>query len=137
MMRNNHAKFSVPVSVFKEGDTFVAYAPTLDISTCAESLAEVHSRFTELVQIFFEELVRLGTTDEVLESLGWHKSESSWNPPMEVEHRLQSFNVPMRACHDLSSSRSIVKTSQFVIRNNLRTLGIDVAQFHEIMKNIR
>lgn len=50
--------FSTPVSVFKEGEVFVAYTPTLDISTCADTLKEVKKRFEELVMIFIKELER-------------------------------------------------------------------------------
>ena len=77
-------QFSLPISIVKEGKTFVAYTSVLDISTCASSLKEVKDRFVELVEIFFEELERKGTTDEVLESMGWQKMESSWNFPKRI-----------------------------------------------------
>ncbi len=64
-------QISIPVSIFKEDKAFVAYTPALDVSTCADTLAEVKKRFAELVGIFFEELERKGTTNEVLESMGW------------------------------------------------------------------
>lgn len=53
-MRN--PSFSLPVSIFKEGDTFVAHTPALDISACADTLPEVKKNFKELVEVFFEEL---------------------------------------------------------------------------------
>lgn len=88
--------FSTPVSIFKEGDVFVAYTPTLDISTCADTLKEVKKQFGQLVKIFFEELERKNTTDEVLESLGWYKAKRSWQAPIEVEHQIENFKVPVR-----------------------------------------
>lgn len=51
---------NLPVSIFREDKTFIAYSPMLDISTCADNLQEVKNRFNELVQIFFEELDRKG-----------------------------------------------------------------------------
>lgn len=89
-------QISIPVSIFKEEDTFVAYAPALDISTAAGTLAEAKRRFAELVSIFFEELERKGTTAEVLDSMGWKKMERSWAAPVEVEHSIESFEVPAR-----------------------------------------
>ena len=86
-------EFSLPISITKEGDVFVAHTSVLDISTCADTLVEVKSRFLELVEIFFEELEKKGTTDEVLESMGWQKVESSWEPPVEIEHSIEEFKV--------------------------------------------
>lgn len=88
---------AIPVSIFKEEDAFVAHTPALDISTCADTLADVKKRFAELVQIFFEELERKGTTDEVLESMGWKKMRRTWSAPVEVEHSIESFDLPARA----------------------------------------
>lgn len=88
---------SIPVSIFKEEKAFVAYTPALDISTCAGTLTEVKKQFADLVGIFFEELERQGTTDEVLESMGWKKVKSSWSAPVEIEHSIEDFQVPARA----------------------------------------
>ncbi|KKT93775.1 MAG: hypothetical protein UW94_C0004G0060 [Parcubacteria group bacterium GW2011_GWA2_45_14] len=90
-------QISIPVSIFKEDKVFVAYTPALDVSTCADTLAEVKKRFAELVGIFFEELERKGTINEVLESMGWKKVKSSWSAPVEVEHSIESFEVPARS----------------------------------------
>ncbi len=96
-MSAKNLQFSLPVSIIKEGHTFVAHTPALDISTCADTLLEVKQRFIELVEIFFEELEKKGTTDEVLESMGWQKVRSSWEPPVEVEHTIEEFEVPAPA----------------------------------------
>ena len=89
-------KFSIPVSILKEGDTFIAYTSTLDISTCADTLKEVKIRFEELVKIFFEDLDRNNTTEEVLDGLGWQKVNRTWQAPIEVEHQIEDFKVPVR-----------------------------------------
>ena len=96
-MPKQSINFSIPVSIFKERDAFVAYTPALDISTAAGTVAEVKKQFEELVMIFFEELEQRGTTIEVLESMGWEKTRSSWAAPVEVEHSIESFEVPARA----------------------------------------
>ena len=64
-------KFSV--SIFKEGNEFIAYSPVLDLSTCGKNYDEVMRRFEEIVYIFFEELIKKGTLNETLENLGWRK----------------------------------------------------------------
>ena len=63
----------LPVSIFREGKHFIAHTPVLDLSTSGKNYEEVKKRFNEVASIFFEELVKKGTLDEVLESLGWQK----------------------------------------------------------------
>lgn len=81
--------FSLPVSIFKEDSQFITLTPSLDISTCGESIQEAENNFTELVRLFFEEIDRKGTTDQVLSSLGWAKLDKQWSPPVEIEHRVK------------------------------------------------
>jgi len=92
-MPNN---FSVPVSIFKEGKSFVAYTHVLDLFTSADTLVDVKKRFVEIVNLFFDELDKMGTTTEVLESLGWERIDDVLQPPIEVEHETQTFNLPAR-----------------------------------------
>lgn len=78
---------NLSVAISKQGKRFVAYSPALDISTSGKSESEVKRRFTEIVGIFFEELEETGTTEDVLQELGWTKrgnarSLSGWKPPV-------------------------------------------------------
>jgi predicted RNase H-like HicB family nuclease len=85
------------VSVMREGDSFIAYTPTLDLSTCGKTLEEAKIRFSEAVQIFFEELSKNKNTEDVLIDLGWKKNEEgpvSWQPPVLVEHNIQDIKIP-------------------------------------------
>jgi len=83
--------FKLPVTIFKEGDAFVAYTPALDLSTSGKSLQEVKKRFTEAVGIFFEELEKMETTEEVLRDLGWKKYKKEWKPVIPISHELQEM----------------------------------------------
>jgi hypothetical protein len=47
----------LPVSLIREGDQVVAYAPALDISTCGKDEAEAEANFSGLVGIFFKDLI--------------------------------------------------------------------------------
>jgi len=87
----------IPVSIFREGKTYVAYSPVLDLSTSGRSFKIVQRRFDEVVQIFFEELLERGTIDEVLTGLGWRRVQRRWAPPMQVSHELADITVPLRA----------------------------------------
>ncbi|MDE2038071.1 MAG: hypothetical protein KGI69_02500 [Patescibacteria group bacterium] len=88
---------SLPVTFLREGDQFVAYTPALDLSTSGDSFEQAKKRFGEVVQIFFEECVRMGTLSKVLIDLGWVKQNSEWNPPTVVAQDTQMVNVPMPA----------------------------------------
>ena len=92
-------KFSanIPVSFFKESDAYIAYCPILDLSTSASTFKKVKERFSEAVEVFFEELVDMGTLDEVLANLGWTKVQRHWTPPFSVGHDLQNVTIPLSA----------------------------------------
>ncbi len=74
----------LPVEIFKEGDQFIAYCPSLDISTCASTLEGAREMFAELAHIFLSETVKMGTLDDVLLQCGWRKVSRPrlhWEPP--------------------------------------------------------
>jgi len=88
---------SVPVTIFREDGTYIAYTPVLDLSTSGKDVAEVRRRFSEVVIAFFEELLRKGTLNEVLASLGWKKVKKRWAPPTPVAHEMEEIQVPVAA----------------------------------------
>ncbi|HEV7424631.1 MAG TPA: hypothetical protein VGO21_05625 [Candidatus Paceibacterota bacterium] len=57
---------NLPITIFKEGKSYVAYSPALDLSTSASTYKKAQARFSEIVKIFFEELGEMGTLDSVL-----------------------------------------------------------------------
>ncbi len=85
----------IPVTILKDGQMYVAYSPVLDLSTYGKTFTIAQKRFTEAVEIFFEELESNGTTDEVLQNLGWLKSHKSWMPPLQVGHTVENISVPL------------------------------------------
>ena len=88
---------NIPVTIFKEGDAFIAYSSVLDLSTSAKTFALVQKRFNEVVEVFFEELLEMGTVDEVLGGLGWEKARNTWAPPVPISHEIANIKVPL-AC---------------------------------------
>jgi len=89
-----HVKYSLPVVILKEGKSFIAYTPSLDISTSALTFSKAKKRFEELVQIFFEELEENGTTEEVLSDCGWTKVRKNWQSPRFITEMEETFTVP-------------------------------------------
>ncbi len=87
-------KVQIPVTILKEGQVYIAYSPVLDLSSSAKTFDKVRQRFSEAVQIFFEELNRAGTLDDVLIDLGWKKIDSKLTPPLSVHNDLIDVAVP-------------------------------------------
>ena len=65
----------------------------LDLSTSASTYKKAQTRFSEIVEIFFEELSEMGTLDVVLKDLGWQKIKSNWQPPVVISNYMQSTNL--------------------------------------------
>lgn len=89
-------EFKLPVSILREGKKYVAYTPALDLSTSGVIYEEVKKRFSEIVNIFFEELIKKGTLEEVLRDLGWKRIQAKWNPPVVISQESQTVRVPAR-----------------------------------------
>jgi hypothetical protein len=73
----------IPVILFEEGAKFVAYSPVIDVSTCGDSEEQARQRFIEAATIFFNEIPRMGTIEDVLTECGWQKApgKQTWLPP--------------------------------------------------------
>lgn len=97
-MKNINLKFNLPVDILREGKKFVAHSPVLDLSTSGDSFEQVSQRFIEITQIFFEEIIKKGTVDEVLSDLGWQKKTDQWQPPILIAQQSESINIPS-ICH--------------------------------------
>lgn len=85
---------NLPVSFIKEADQFVAYTPALDLSTSGNTLEEAKNNFTEAVEIFFNEIVQMGTLEDVLLDLGWKRQDKDFLPPVIVSQGMESVRVP-------------------------------------------
>lgn len=96
-MEKINIALKIPVTILKEGKKFVAYTPVLDLSTSGRSVKSVKKHFSEIVEIFFDELLKKGTMNEVLTSLGWKKVKKQWAPPKEIEHCHEFLRVPVLA----------------------------------------
>ncbi len=89
--------FQLPVVITKQGKRFVAHTPALDLSTSGKSVKDVQKKFDEAVQLFFEEIVEMGTVNEVLSELGWHRVQQTWNPPQVVSAESIGVRIPALA----------------------------------------
>ena len=97
-MVDSYKKSDIPVLFFEEGDKVIAYSPALDISTCGDTEEQARNRFSEATEVFFKELIDMGTLDDVLAECGWHKiaSTGEWSPPVYRRTRQESVKIPIR-----------------------------------------
>lgn len=66
--------FSFDTHIFKEGDTYVAYVPALDLSSCGATDDEARRNIRDAVRGFLAASADLGTLDEILEETGYKSS---------------------------------------------------------------
>ncbi|TBR20320.1 hypothetical protein EPO15_13250 [bacterium] len=66
-------KVNIPVFLLKDDGVIVAYTPALNLGTCGKTQAEAKIRLGGAIELFFSELVGMGTLDKALKELGWKK----------------------------------------------------------------
>ncbi len=100
MKKSHDISVSLPVQFIKDGKSFVAYCPALDISTQGDTFEEAQKMFDELARTYIDELIKMGTLDQVLLSSGWIKESArgTWKPPSIdfIKEDLHKINIP---CH--------------------------------------
>ncbi len=72
---------SYTVHIFKEGATFVAYVPELDVSSCGATAEEARKNIQDAVDGFLETSAERGTLDEILEEAGYQREGDRWRAP--------------------------------------------------------
>jgi predicted RNase H-like HicB family nuclease len=61
------------VHVFKEGPTYVAHAPELDVSSCGDTDEEARKNIQDAVRGFLETSAEMGTLEEILLEAGYQR----------------------------------------------------------------
>jgi len=92
-MKKSTVQIDLPITIFKEGKSYIAYSPALELSTSASTYEKAQSRFLDITKLFLEELVEMGTLDTVLAGLGWQKLKANWQPPVVVSNYMQPINL--------------------------------------------
>lgn len=85
---------SYTVHTFKEGDTYVAYVPELDVSSCGATNDEARKNIRDAVQGFLEASFEMGTLKEILEEAGYAQEGDLWRAPEFVSLDRVVASVP-------------------------------------------
>lgn len=73
--------FSFTAHIFREGPTFVAYVPALDISSCGSTDEEARNNIRDAVRGFLAASADLGTLDQILQEAGDEREGGEWRAP--------------------------------------------------------
>lgn len=80
------------VIVFKENNTYVAYCPELDVSSCGSSIEHAKEMLRTAVRLFLDEAEKMGTLKDILEEANYVKDSSGkWMPPKLIATELASI----------------------------------------------
>ena len=69
------------VRIFKEGPTFVAHVPELDVSSCGGTETEARQNIRDAVSGFIETAKQMGTLKDLLEEAGYRFVNGHWREP--------------------------------------------------------
>lgn len=69
------------VRIFKEGSTFVAHVPELDVSSCGSTEIAARRNIRDAVSGFIGTAKQMGTLTEILEEAGYRRENGEWHEP--------------------------------------------------------
>jgi len=90
-------KIEFTSQVFKEGKMFVAYAPELDLSSCATTQRKAQKNLIDAVRLFLEEAEEKGSLSQILEEAGFVRRKSTLIAPRIVLS--QRVTLPLSPTH--------------------------------------
>jgi len=83
--------------IFKEGRSFVAHTPELDVSSCGGTKERALKNLKQAVALFLQEAERMGTLGQILEEAGYLKRGGRLKGPRFVTTRRVSLPLPAPA----------------------------------------
>ena len=84
-----HVTGNLQLAIFREGKTYVAFAPALDLVAQGRSVREARKHFEEVFNIYLEETMSKGTLEKDLIRCGWEREAGSIHPPLTTEFPLE------------------------------------------------
>lgn len=123
VLKGNEVRVSVSVFLFKEGGAYIAYCPSLDLSGYDLTEDTARADFEYMLQSWLREQVENGTLRRDLALHGWKMESDVATEP--------SFGDILRSNQ---SAGRIFALPEFIVRNNLRTLGLNRTVFTDWLK---
>ena len=79
--KRDHYKFAIEFYIFKEGGDYVAYCPSLDLTTTGEDYNDAIKNFYEMFRLYIETCVDHHTLETDLIAHGWKVRNESIKSP--------------------------------------------------------
>ncbi len=86
-------QFTYTTQLLKEGDTYVAYSPEFDLSSCGDTADDARRMLHEALGLFVAEAQRKGTFESILEEAGYRQRDHEWQAPEFVGVERSAFAV--------------------------------------------
>jgi predicted RNase H-like HicB family nuclease len=81
------------IIIFKEDETYVAYCPELDVSSCGGTVDHAKAMLKNAVRLFLEESEKMGTLEDILEEAKYKKDAGGrWIPPKLIATELVTIS---------------------------------------------
>ena len=84
-VKGNEVGVAVSVIVFKEGEVYIAYCPSLDLSGYDTTEDKAREDFEFVLDSWLTEQMQNGTLDEDLKRHGWNGGKKGWREPSLIE----------------------------------------------------
>lgn len=80
--------------IFKERETFIAYCPKLDVSSCGNTIDEARNNLKTAVRLFLEEAEKMDTLEDILNESGYEQTNlNRWKTPRLIATELMSIEA--------------------------------------------
>ena len=81
------------IQIFREGQTYVAHNPELNVSSCGDTIDKAKSNLRDALIGFLKSAQKLGTLKEILEEAGYAQKNKKWiGPQLVLTGRLSLVN---------------------------------------------
>ena len=87
-------EISFTTQILKEGRTYVAYTPELDLSSCGGTEGKARKNLLEAVRLFLEEAEKMGTLEQILEESGYVRRKRKLQGPKFISVQRVSLPLP-------------------------------------------
>ena len=72
------SEITLTTQVWKEGRTYVAYTPELDVSSCGPTLAQAKKALRQAVHLFLDDAAARGVLADILAEAGFEQRGTSY-----------------------------------------------------------
>ena len=74
-------RFNVDIYVFREGENYISYCPSLDICSSGKDYVDAVKNFYEAFELYAAYWTEHGTLEADLKAHGWHVDAHTAQPP--------------------------------------------------------